>query len=237
MKKITALLATVVASSSFSSADELSISSTFAWESDYVFRGFQLAEEYFAPSVDLSYGGFYAGIWAALPVDAQFGNEVDFYAGYGFGLSETVSADFGFTYYTYPDAADDFFDSDVNTFEIYAGLSFDMPFSPAVYVFYDFDAFDGALTIEASGGHSVEVSEEATVDFTVFIGYFDASDIYLGTNVDSHMYYGASAGYSYAFTDNASWSIGLNWYGSSEDSMAGGDDNTFSISTSFSAGF
>jgi uncharacterized protein (TIGR02001 family) len=235
MKKTTAILAAAVAGASIAGAEELSISSTFGWESDYVFRGVQLAEEFFAPSVDLSYGGYYAGIWAALPVDTVYGNEVDLYGGYGFGISETVSGDVGFTYYTYPDAQDDFFDSDVNTFEIYGGLSFEAPFSPAVYAFYDFDAGDGTFTIEASGGHSIEVSEDASVDFGLYLGYADPSQ------GDEWMYYGASAAYSYAFTDSAAFSVGLNFYGADEDLMGenfkNDTDNKITLSMSFTAGF
>lgn len=226
MKKITTILAASVASVSIAGAEELSISSTFAWESTYVFRGVQLAEEYFAPSVDLSYGGFYAGVWAALPVDS-IANEVDFYAGYGFGVGEAMSADVGFTYYTYPDSGDDFFD-DVNTLEFYAGLSFDTMLSPAVYVFYDIDL--EALTFEVSGGHTIDVSDVSAVDISVYLGYVEPDDF------DSYLYYGLGASYSYAFTDNAAFSIGLNWYGADEDYMDG-DDNELTLSTSFTAGF
>lgn len=225
MKKTIAILAAVVAGTSFAGAQELSISTTVAWESDYVFRGVGLAEEYFAPAIDISYGDFYAGIWAALPVDSEFGNEVDYYAGYGFGLSETVSADVGFTYYTYPDAGDDFFDSDVNTFEIYGGVSFEAPLSPAAYVFYDFDL--EALTLELSGGHSVEVSEKGTVDLTGFLGYVDADGF-------DWYYYGLGASLTHSFTDNASASVFVNWYGSEEDTIMG-DDNELSFGVSFTA--
>lgn len=237
MKKTIAILAAAVASASMVNAQELSISTTIAWESDYVFRGVQFAEEYFAPSVDISYGDFYAGIWAALPVDSMYGNEVDFYAGYGLGLSETISADFGFTYYTYPDAGDEFFD-DVNTFEIYGGLSFEAPLSPSVYVFYDFDT--EALTFEASAGHSVEISEQGTVDFTGYIGYVDGFKGEVGIPTTgggvSWYYYGLGVALTHAFTDNASASVGINWYGSEEDTIMG-DDNELSYGVSFSAGF
>ncbi|HSH09316.1 MAG TPA: TorF family putative porin [Oceanipulchritudo sp.] len=236
MKKITAILASVVAMTSIAGAQELSVSTTLAWESDYIFRGVRLADEYFAPSVDISYGDFYAGIWAALPVEAAKADgtdatEVDFYAGYGIGLNETISADIGFTYYTYPQSSDEFFDTS-NTFEIYAGLSFEAPLSPAVYVFYDFDL--EALTLEASGGHTVEVSEEGSVDVTVYLGYVEP-------DVDSgYYYYGAGVAYNYAFTENASASIGVNYYGSEEGLSPWryeSDKYKFTLTASFTAGF
>ncbi len=233
MKKITAILASVMATASLVEASELSVSSTFAWESDYIFRGVRLADEYIAPSIDVSYGDFYAGIWAALPVesmkwDGTDQNEVDYYAGYGLGLSETISADFGFTYYTYPETTDDFFGSG-NTFEIYGGLSFDVPFSPAVYAFYDFDL--KALTLEVSGGHSIDLTEESAVDFSVYFG---------NVNPDSggdYFYYGAGVSYNYSLTEHAAVSVGVNFYGADEAMEADGSKNKFTWGASFSAGF
>ena len=233
MKKILAILASVMATASLVEASELSVSGTFAWESEYIFRGVRLADEYFAPSIDVSYGDFYAGIWAALPVegtkwDGTDQNEVDYYAGYGLGLSETISADFGFTYYTYPEAEEDFF-GDPNTFEIYGGLSFDVPFSPAVYVFYDFDL--DALTLEVSGGHTVELTEESAVDFSIYLGNVAPDE---GSD---YVYYGAGVSYSYSLTENASVSIGVNYYGADEAMEADGSKSKFTWGCSFSAGF
>ena len=229
MKKITAIWAASLATASISSAQELSVSATVAWESEYVFRGVQLADEYYSPAIDISYGDFYAGLWAALPVESKYGNEVDFYAGYGFGLTDVISADVGFTYYTYPDGSDGFFDDDVNTFEVYTGLSFDAALSPSVYVFYDFDL--EALTFEGSIGHSVEAGENGTVDFSAYVGIVDPDE------GDQYMYYGAGVSYSYALAENASISISGNYYGADEDYMFGGNDNKISWGLSFTSGF
>lgn len=232
MKKTIVCLAALGAGMSYAGAQELSISSSFAWESEYIFRGVQFADEYFAPSVDLAYGGFYAGIWAALPfdLDRSMGevNEVDYYGGYAMDVSETVGLDFGATYYTF-DSQDDFFDSDVNTFEVYTGISMSTALSPAFYVYYDFDL--ETLTFEGSVGHSIEVGETSTVDFSASAGWVEPD---VG---DSYLYYGASASYFYGFTENAGLSIGLNYYGADEDLMYGGDGNTLTYSFSFSAGF
>ena len=243
MKKTIALIAGLVAGASLATAQELSISSTFAWESDYIFRGERLADEYFAPAVDVSYGDFYAGVWAALPVENGKENgddltEVDFYAGYGFGLSETVSADVGFTWYTYPDSQDDFFDSNGTTFEIYGGLSFEAPLSPAAYVFYDFDVEQ--LTLEASAGHTIELNESAGIDLSAYLGYADRDDTSaVGDDPNSRewLYYGAGAALTYAFTENASASVGVNYYGADEALEDDGSKSKFTLSASFTAGF
>ncbi len=231
MKKTTAIVAAILAGASVASAQELSVSAAVSYESDYIFRGVRLADEFIAPSVDISYGDFYAGVWAALPLesprtDSDIESEVDFYAGYGFGVSETVSADVGVTYYTYPDSE--------NTVEIYGGLSFEAPLSPAVYAFYDFDL--EALTIEASGGHSVEVSETTAVDLSVYLGYVDRDNTDIATEVE-YVYYGAGAAYVVTLAENASWNIGLNWYGADNAMEADGSRSKFTLSTSFSAGF
>jgi uncharacterized protein (TIGR02001 family) len=231
MKKTTAIVAAILAGASVASAQELSVSAAVSYESDYIFRGVRLADEFIAPSVDISYGDFYAGVWAALPLESprtawDIESEVDFYAGYGFGVSETVSADVGVTYYTYPDSE--------NTVEIYGGLSFEAPLSPAVYAFYDFDL--EALTIEASGGHSVEVSETTAVDLSVYLGYVDRDNTDIATEVE-YVYYGAGVAYVVTLAENASWNIGVNWYGSDDAMEADGSRSKFTLSTSFSAGF
>jgi uncharacterized protein (TIGR02001 family) len=234
MKKTIAILSGLIAGASLATAQELSISSTFAWESEYIFRGERLADEYFAPALDVSYGDFYAGVWAALPVEGEDDVEVDFYAGYGFGISETVSADIGFTWYTYPDYQDDFLDGDATTFEIYGGLSFEAPLSPAAYVFYDFDLEQ--LTLEASAGHTIDLSDASGIDLSAFVGYADRDTTDIASEKE-WLYYGAGAAYTYAFTDNASASVGVNYYGADEALEADGSKSKFTLSASFTAGF
>ena len=237
MKKTTICLAALVAGSTYVSAEELSISSTVAWESEYIFRGTQFADEYFSPSIDVSYGGWYAGIWSALPVSSETDpgtgiaeeTEVDYYGGYSFPAGEIMSGDVGFTYYTFPDSEDDFFDSDVNTFEVYGGLSFDVAYSPAVYVFYDFDL--ETLTLEVAGGHSWEVTDDSYIDVSGSLGYVDPDE---GSD---YFYWNAGVAYVYAFTDNASTSLGVNYYGADRDLMFGLDKNTVTFGLSFTAGF
>jgi len=228
MKKTTAIVAAILAGTTLASAQELSVSASIGYESDYIFRGVALAEDYFAPSVDITYGDMYIGLWAALPTDSEYENEIDFYAGYGFEISELISGDVGFTYYTYPDSADGVFDSDVNTFEVYTGLSFEAPLSPSVYVFYDFDL--KAWTVETSAGHTWQVSETTSLEAAGFLGYVKPD------GSDSYTYYGAGLTYSIEISENASWSIGVNYYELEED-MIDGDKDKITVASSFSFGF
>lgn len=235
MKKLTAILAATVATAAIANADELSVSATFAWESSYVFRGIQFADITFMPSVDVAYGGFYAGIWAALPVDGSKdgdANEVDFYAGYSMAVSDLVSLDFGLTYYTFPSGPDaELFGLDPNTLEFYVGVAFEMPFSPSVYFFYDVEL--DLFTVELAAGHAFELGAESSIEVSGFLGYWNESG-----GLDN-IYLGVGAAYVYSFSDNAALSVGVNWYWSDEKLLGRHMDkaNRLTYGFSFSAGF
>jgi len=210
MKKTTAITAAILAGASFAQAQEMSVTTTFAWESEYVFRGVALAEDTFMPSVDFAVGGAYFGIWAALPVDTVYGNEVDFYGGYGFDISETFGMDVGFVYYTYPDAQDDFFD-DPNSLEFYVGFNFAVPASPSLYISYDVDL--EALTLEGAVGHSFEMGDASAIDVSGYYGYVEPDE------GSGYYYYGIGASYGYSFNDNVSLTVFTNLYGAENDTL------------------
>ncbi|NRA27948.1 MAG: hypothetical protein HRU10_11960 [Opitutales bacterium] len=219
-KTITAIVAAFAVASA--SAQELSISTTVGYESTYIFRGAELADDIFHGSVDFAYGDFYAGIWTAQPITESQANEIDFYAGYGVAVSDLVSLDFGGTIYYYPEAGS----GDESTFEAYIGAAFDVLASPAIYVYYDFDL--EWVTVEGSVGYSIPLSEEASFDLGGYIGYIDGDDI------DGGYYVGATADISYTFTDYASGSIGIR-VSDLDDDLGG--DGEFYWGASFSAGF
>jgi uncharacterized protein (TIGR02001 family) len=116
-------------------AEDLALSVTLGGTSDYVFRG--ISQTYEDPaaqgSVDLTYGLFYAGIWAT---NVDFGGggpnaEVDFYAGIkptmGPGpLWGPVTFDFGVIYYVYPSAGDAP-GAELDYVELKAGYSMESP--------------------------------------------------------------------------------------------------------------
>ena len=208
---------------------QLSISSTFAFESEYVFRGVQFADESFQPSVELSHGGFYIGTWVNQPIvdpGAAFLNEVDFYGGYGFSLGEVISVDIGATYYWFPEeptSADE-------TREPFIGLSADVLFTPTVYFYYDFDL--DTFTAELSASHSIELSdtlEGSTLDIGIYGGF-----VVPDTGGGDYNYFGGSIDWGYAFTEYASFSIGIRF--TATDISAARDSN-FWWGAGFSAGF
>lgn len=226
--------AALMAVPALSAQDELSVTSSLALESSYMFRGVKLAEITYFPSVDVAYGNAYAGLWAALPTDTDESNEVDLYAGYGFALSDLVSLDVGLTYYNYP-SADDVPGVIDETLEFYAGVAFDAPLSPSVYVYYDKDL--EVLTFEGSAGYSFELAEDVTFDLSGAIGYATSDE----DGYEDYSYAVATAGFSYTINDAASVSIYGSYSVASEDYDATSDwkadDNELWFGVSVSTGF
>ena len=87
--------------------DELSLSLTAAFESEYIYRGSELGDESFQPSIEagvpLAAGNLYAGVWSSQDISGTPSNEVDLYAGYTVDITDILSVDGGFTYYWYPE--------------------------------------------------------------------------------------------------------------------------------------
>ncbi len=226
-KKLSIIALTVLMCISRVSAQEIAISSTFAFESEYVFRGVQFADSSFQPAIDLSYGDFYLGTWVNSPIvdGVGFNNEVDFYGGYGFAPTDWLSIDLGLTYYWFPEDPS----SDSYSRELYIGFAADVALAPSVYFYYDFD-LEG-FTLQFSGGHSFDMSESipnSSIDVGFYVGgvYFD-----VGTD---YVYYGGSIDWSYAFNDNASISFGMRV---SSTDLSGVRDGNFWWGSVFSAGF
>ncbi len=121
MKKFTQLaLAAALATSASVATAEISANVTLA--SDYVWRGISQTQNTGAISGGFDYehkSGFYAGVWGS---NIDFGDEaqmeLDLYAGYGFSITEELTADVGVLKYTYPG------DNGWNFTETYANLSY-----------------------------------------------------------------------------------------------------------------
>lgn len=113
---------------------KLDLSVTLGGTSDYVFRGISQTDENPAAqgSIDLSYGLFYAGVWAS-NVDFGTGSpnaEIDFYAGIKPTMGPgpfwgPVTFDLGVIYYAYPSADDD--GAELDYVELKAGYSMESP--------------------------------------------------------------------------------------------------------------
>lgn len=246
MKKLIASLAIVGAMSTSGlfaqtgdSIEDLSITSSFAYESQYVFRGVKLNEDSFQPSLEFGFpvvgGDLYTGIWTNLPITGRGVNgsnsEIDIYAGYAYPITDIVTLDAGFVYYWYPTNGTTL----TSYIEPYVGASFDVLLSPAIYVYYSVDQYNknatggadaGILTIEASIGYSFDLSEYMSVEgFSFDVGAYVGMGIpdsskggMFGTT--SFIYAGTTGDLVYAFSENVSASIGVRYsnYSASGDS-------------------
>lgn len=210
----TAIISTMMAAPAFA-GDDLSLSTSIDYVTDYVFRGVSLADTAIQPGVEASIGNFTAGAWFSTGVgDTSIlaGDEVDLYASYSFGLTDTISADAGVTYYHYPQGGSLFSTKDgaSGTYEVYGSLGFDTALSPTATAYYDLTL--EAFTLEGGIGHSVPMSDKTSLDLGATAGLVDGDGF-------SYEYGQVSASVGYAFTDAVSGYVGANLAVNSEDAL------------------
>ena len=243
MKKIilsTVALSVLAATATTANAEDISVSISADYVSEYVFRGVSFANTAVQPGIEISKGGFTVGTWvsAALGETSSLAaDEIDIYAGYGWDVNDTVSASVGATIYHFPEFGG-VFDIDASggsTLELYAGLGFNTVLSPAITAYYDvnFEAF----TLEGSVEHSVPVADKTSLDLGLTAGLVDVD----GGNYE---WATASAAVGYAFTDTSSFYVGANYTLNSEDLLdfpTSSDiipgDNLFWVGTGVSTSF
>jgi len=195
MKKLLVLAAFLAAFSSVRA--ESNMSASVGYDSKYIFRGVELADESMTVSVDVEFDDAYLGMWTNQPIVGGFDNELDFYGGMGFDVAEGISLDVGGTLYYYPESG-----TGTETFELYTGFAFDSELSPAFYIYYDLDL--EAFTFEGSIGHSWEMDEKSSLDGAALYGYVDGDDF-------SYSYYGATLDVVYSLSDTSSASVGIRY--------------------------
>ncbi|TVR54153.1 MAG: hypothetical protein EA425_02460 [Puniceicoccaceae bacterium] len=228
MKKTIALavIGSLAGLSATTQAQDYSLSTDFTFVSQYVFRGQELADNTLQPSIEFSMDNFYAGIWAALPIENRssggWGDEIDFYAGFEVPIDETLSVDIGATYYYYP--------TDSNTFEIYAGITADLEgFTPSAYLFYDFDL--KVWTLEGSIGHSIPLPElGASLDLSASVGIVEPN------SGSGYLYWGVDVTTPYQINENAMLNFGVH-YATHDRSRAFANKNHLWWSASVTIGF
>ncbi|AOS46345.1 hypothetical protein Verru16b_03449 [Lacunisphaera limnophila] len=217
MKKTSLILAALLAGASLS-ADEAapasySVTVDFPYASKYVFRGIEYAEDVVQPSVKFTTGDFYAGVWSSLPLDKGYEAEVDYYAGYGFKLSEGLALDVGATIYHYPGL--DGAGVDKTTFEAYAGVNGSVGgVNLGLYLYQDFDL--EVFTVQGNLGYSIPIDDKVSMNISASLG---------NANPDAgsgYTYYGVGAQFPYKLTDNTTLTGGVNW--ASHD-LSGVEDN------------
>lgn len=194
--------------------------------SDYVFRGFSQSAEKPAVQggIDVTYGIFYAGVWAS---GIDFGEtgagrdianvEVDLVAGFKPKWGP-LTFDFGVIYYMYPKAVDPGFE--LNYLEVKAGVSYEAwkggTLAGTVFYSPEYTGKTGDVwTFEGSVAQELPKLGSITPTFSALLGYqIGDSALYsaLIADGDDHYLYW-NAGVSFAFTDK--FSIDVRYWGTS----------------------
>jgi len=179
-----AILLSGTAMAPLAHADDLSVSVSVDYVSEYVFRGVSFARGAVQPGIEISKNGFTAGVWTSAAIgeaSAVAADEIDVYAGYSWALSDVVSADVGATIYHFPDTDGSLFDfGDASTFEVYGGLGFDVALAPSIYAYYDLDLLGltaGLVTVDGPGDY-----EYGTLSASLGYGFTDDVSAYVGAN-------------------------------------------------------
>lgn len=223
--RIIATLATAagLVSAANLNAQELAWEVNYGVESEYVFRGVEIASESFQGSIEGTYGDIYFGLWGSEPIDSidSDTSEFDLYGGWGYAIDDTLSLDVGGTVYHYPDASDE-------TFELFVGISADVQLAPSAYVYYDFDL--EVFTFEGSIGHSITLNESSSIELGAALGFVEPDA------GNGYSYYSTSADYVYSLSGNTDFAVGLRYSTNDHDLGASPDGNLWgglSLTTSF----
>lgn len=226
MKPRSILIATIllaISASAFGQDYNLSLDLTF--DTKYVFRGQQLADNVFHPSIEFAQDDFYLGLWASQPLEnrgwpEQWQDEVDFYGGYGWAINDKTSLDLGGSYYYYPNGE--------SSIEPYLGITREIQsVETSLYLYRDVDL--DTTTAEGSARYSLPLGGNASVDMGAHVGTVDAD------SQASYFYYGADVVVPFELNDHAVFSVGVHY--SDNDLGFLIPDSHFHGSTSITIGF
>ena len=221
---------------------------TVDYESEFIFRGKQLAGPVVCPEVDVSYeigSGFssYIGWWGCYSTNGGGYGENDLYAGLNYSI-DNFTIDFGYTVYTYSGAATSEYP---NEHELKLIVSYDTseylgdfaicPYAAAYYnITYSGTVIEGGLSYSAPITKWLIGENWASIDLAAYVGYAD----YRGGMSDNggYVYVGTSADISFAITEYWSMSAGVRYACNNDDdggfsAIAGKENNVwFGVSTS-----
>jgi uncharacterized protein (TIGR02001 family) len=231
MKKTAFILAALITGAALRADDtpapaaSYSVTADFPYVGKYVFRGVQLAKDSFQPSLKLTSGAAYVGIWNSTPFDSDTDNEIDFYGGYSFDLGSGWSVDTGATYYYYPQASNGAIS---HSLEGYVGLngSIQGGVTVALYAYRDFNL--DATTFQGTVGYAIPIDAKLSCNLSASAGYVSVDDS------TDYSYYSVAANFPYKLTDKATVYAGVNY---ATNDLDGVDDNLFWVNAGFSYAF
>jgi uncharacterized protein (TIGR02001 family) len=198
-------------------APTLDVTLTPSYVSTYMFRGQRLSGQAFQPEVDATYGGLDVGVWSSMPisksqkVEGQSDPEIDPYASYTYNLSEAISIQPGFTWYTYPTTPtkEGFYKA---TFEPNLALNYTLygvKLTPEVF----YDVILRGLTGQVAATYSVPVKDLASsLNFSASGGVF--TDYNAVNHTPQNVQQGGkywSAGVSMPFTVTKNSTLTFGW--------------------------
>lgn len=181
------------------------------FESEYVFRGDQLASNVSVTTAEVDFGIPYAGVTAVVNLEGEDSStEIDVFAGAEFDTAFAV-IDVGVFAYVYPEN-DVKLDETDYTLEPYVGVTALVPFNPSLYAYYDVDLESLTLEVAASQTFVLEGYDALTINTQVFLGYQDAQDLTPNSVTDtanSYSYYGGTVDLVYSLTEKLQAAVGL----------------------------
>jgi uncharacterized protein (TIGR02001 family) len=188
-----------------------SVTTDFAYASDYVFRGIEHADDSVQPSVEIDYPNAYLGVWLNQPLKRRQHNEIDLYGGYRYKVNRAVSLEAVATYYGYPQA------SGFQTRQTYeAGFGATYTFrgiAASAYLYRDFKL--DANVEQASVNYSVPLTKLGTsLDFNGFVGAVQAADWQPNGSIavkQSYSYYGVNLAMPYKIAAKTDVTAGVHW--------------------------
>jgi uncharacterized protein (TIGR02001 family) len=243
MKKTAILLAALAAGAGLNAQDvksSYSVTTDFTYASEYIFRGVEIANNSFQPSIEVSVGDAYVGLWSNTPVVRDRAgsetNEIDLYGGYKYKLNEALSFEAVGTYYWYPEAGGG---ATKHSEEVGLGATYVYQgISSSLYYYYDFRLETD--TIQASVGYSVPLEAiGSSVDFSVFAGTADGREWAPDSGakvMETYNYYGFDVSVPYKLNDKAAVTAGVH-YAANDGLPAGVPDSNLWFTLGLSVGF
>lgn len=246
MKKTAILLAALsaatgafAAENAVESKSSYSVTTDFTYASEYIFRGVEAANGSFQPSVEVTAGDIYAGVWSNNPITNRENNEIDLYAGYKYKVNESLSVEAVGTYYWYPEASSSA-GATKNSYEAGIGATYTMSgISFTANYYYDFRL--EANTVQGSLGYSIPLEAiGSSIDLSAFIGTVDAKDWApdaAGKSIsESYTYYGADVSLPYKLSEKATFTVGAH-YATNENLPASVPDSNVWFTAGLTVGF
>jgi hypothetical protein len=154
---VAAVLLVVCSSGLAEENDKVSLGVGADLLSKYVWRGQNVVDDWVVqPSASIGYKGFTGSVWGDVDlrgevVDEGELNEIDWSLDYSnaFPGQDVLGYSLGVIYYDFPNTPWE------ATSEVYGGLTANVPLSPTIRAYYDFDEIDGAY-VQLSVGHTIE---------------------------------------------------------------------------------